>query len=58
VSIGLMCAGILSLARLAIFNVTTFLFMAAVFAFLLWRHINPAFLILAGGVAGWLFLHR
>jgi len=58
VSIGLMCAGILSLARLAIFNVTTFLFMAAVFAFLLWRHINPAFLILAGGVAGWLFLYH
>lgn len=56
VSIGLMCAGILSLGRIAIFNVTTLLFAAAVFTVLLSRHINPAFLILAGGVAGVLFL--
>jgi chromate transporter len=56
VSIGLMCAGILSLARVAIFNPTTLLFAAVVFGVLLRRHMNPAYLILAGGIAGVLLL--
>jgi chromate transporter len=56
VSIGLMCAGILSLARVAIVDVTTGLLAAAVFVVLLRRHVNPAFLVLGGGIAGWLLL--
>lgn len=56
VSIGLMCAGILSLARVAIVNVTTLVFAATVFAVLLWRHIHPAFLILASAIGGWVLL--
>jgi chromate transporter len=57
VSIGLMCAGILSLARVAISGVTTFLFAAIVFAVPLWRHVHPALLILGGAIGGLLLLH-
>ncbi len=56
VSIGLMCAGILSLARVAVVNATTLAFAAIVFGVLLWRHIHPAFLILAGALGGLLLL--
>ncbi len=57
VSIGLMCAGILSLARVAISGVTTFLFAAIVFAVPLVRHVHPALLILGGAIGGLLLLH-
>jgi chromate transporter len=56
VSIGLMCAGILSLARIAILDTTTLLFAVAVFSIVLIRHINPAWLILASAIAGLLLL--
>ena len=56
VSIGLMCAGILALARVAIVDVKTGLLAVAVFVVLLRRHVNPAFLVLGGGIAGWLLL--
>ena len=56
VSLGLICAGILSLGRISISGVPTFLFAAAVFAIPFWRHVHPAWLILGGAVCGCLFL--
>jgi chromate transporter len=50
VAIGLMLAGTYSIARLSIFNLTGVLIAAIIFALLLWRHINPALLVLAGGI--------
>jgi len=56
VSIGLMCAGILSLARVAISGVATLVFAAIVFAVPLLRHVHPALLILGGAIGGLLLL--
>jgi chromate transporter len=56
VAIGLMAAGVVAIARVATHNVATVGLAAAVTLILLWRHINPALLILAGGAVGWLVL--
>jgi chromate transporter len=56
VAIGLMAAGVIAIARVAIQDAPTIALAAAVTGILLWRHINPALLILAGGLVGWLFL--
>ena len=57
VAIGLMLAGTFAIARLSIFNLTSLLIAASTFALLLWRHINPALLVLAGGVTYLLLPH-
>ncbi|MGH7913916.1 MAG: chromate transporter [Candidatus Binataceae bacterium] len=57
VAIGLMLAGTYAIARLSIFNLNSLLIAAAVFALLLWRHINPALLVLAGGLIYMLLPH-
>jgi chromate transporter len=54
VVIGLMGAGVIAIARVAAHNPATIALAAAVTVVLLWRHINPALLILAGGLVGWL----
>jgi chromate transporter len=51
VAIGLMASGTYAIARLSIFNVTSMLIALAVFGLLLWRHINPALLVAASGMA-------
>jgi chromate transporter len=57
VAIGLMLAGTYAIARLSIFNLTSLLIAATIFALLLWRHINPALLVLAGGATYALLPH-
>jgi len=57
VAIGLMAAGTFAVARLSIFNLTSLLIAAAVFAVLAWRHVNPALLVLGGGFAYALLPH-
>ena len=57
VAIGLMLAGTYAIARLSIFNLTSMLIAATIFALLLWRHINPALLVLAGGMTYVLLPH-
>ena len=57
VAIGLMLAGTYAIARLSIFNLTSLLIAGSIFALLLWRHINPALLVLAGGVTYMLLPH-
>jgi len=57
VAIGLMAAGTFAVARLSIFNLTSLLIAAAVFAILAWRHVNPALLVLGGGFAYALLPH-
>ncbi|GGC56754.1 chromate transporter [Chelatococcus reniformis] len=53
ISIGLMIAGIVSVARTAISGVPTALLAVAVFAVLsLFRRLNPAWMILAAGLVG------
>jgi hypothetical protein len=52
-----MLAGTFAIARLSIFNLTSLLIAASTFALLLWRHINPALLVLAGGVTYLLLPH-
>jgi chromate transporter len=55
--IGLMCAGVISIARTAIINTTTVVLAALVFGGLYFgKKINPALLILAGGIFGLVFL--
>lgn len=56
VAIGLMLSGTFAIARLAVTNVVTGIMAAAVFAILSWRHVNPALLVLSGGVIGLLLL--
>jgi len=50
VAIGLMAAGTWSIIRLAVFNAAGATIAFGVFAILLWRHVNPAILIMAGGI--------
>jgi len=57
VAIGLMLAGTFAIARLSIFNLTSLLIAVLTFALLMWRHINPALLVLAGGVTYMLLPH-
>jgi chromate transporter len=49
VAIGLMISGTYTIARLSLVNVTTVVIALVVLAILLWRHINPGILVLAGG---------
>jgi chromate transporter len=55
-AIGLMAAGVIALARVATRDFTTIAMAALVTVVLLRRHVNPALLILAGGLMGWLLL--
>lgn len=57
VAIGLMVSGTYAVARLSIFNLTSLLIAAAVFGLLVWRHINPALIVLAGGLSYMLLPH-
>jgi chromate transporter len=57
VAIGLMLAGTYAIARLSIFNLTSMLIAGSIFALLMWRHINPALLVLAGGLTYVLLPH-
>jgi chromate transporter len=50
VAIGLMVSGTYAIARISIFNLTSMFIAAAVFVLLHWRHVNPALLVLAGGL--------
>lgn len=55
--VGLMLAGTIAIARTAIVGETTLAFAAIVFVILYFgKKMNPALLILAGGVFGWIFL--
>jgi len=56
ITIGLMCSGVVTLAKVALVNVTTVLIAAAVLVILLRRHVNPGLLIVASGLLGWLVL--
>jgi chromate transporter len=56
VSIGLALSGAITVAKGAVINLTTLLIAAAVLTILLVRHVNPAYLIIASGVAGALLL--
>jgi len=56
VSIGLLLAGCLTFARGAVNSWTTFLIALSVFAIVFRSRINPAFLVLAGALAGLLAL--
>jgi chromate transporter len=51
VAIGLMVSGTYDVARLSIFNLTSLLIAAAVFALIIWRHFNPAALVLGAGLS-------
>lgn len=57
VAIGLMLAGTYAIARLSIFNLTSLLIAVSIFALLLRRHINPALLVLGGGMIYMLLPH-
>jgi chromate transporter len=52
VAIGLMLAGTVTIARIALADLRTVLIAAAVTGILLSRHVNPAYLILASGLLG------
>jgi chromate transporter len=55
-AIGLMAAGVIAIAKVATRDVTTIAMASLVTVILLRRHVNPALLILAGGLVGWLLL--
>jgi len=55
--VGLMAAGMVAIARTAIINFETIVLALLVFlAIYFGKKINPALLILGGGVCGWIFL--
>lgn len=56
ISIGLMLAGTITIARIAVTDPRTIALALAVTAILLWRKINPAYLILGSAVLGWAML--
>lgn len=56
ISIGLMLAGTITIARIAVTQPRSVAIAATVTAILLWRKVNPAYLILASAVLGWLVL--
>ena len=58
ISIGLMLAGTITIARIAVTDPRTIALALAVTAILLWRKINPAYLILGSAVLGWAMLGR
>jgi chromate transport protein ChrA len=51
-----MAAGVIAIAKVATRDAATIALAAVVTVILLWRHINPALLILAAGVLGLLVL--
>jgi chromate transport protein ChrA len=55
-AIGLMAAGVIAIGKVATRDITTLAMAALVTAILLRRDVNPALLILGGGLAGWLLL--
>lgn len=50
VAIGLMAAGTAAIAKLAVVDLVGAAIAITVFAMLLWRHVNPALVIVAGGM--------
>jgi chromate transporter len=56
ISIGLMLAGTITIARIAVTDPHTIALAAAVTGILLWRKINPAYLIIASAALGWVML--
>ena len=56
ITVGLMLGGVWSLAQSALTGVHTVLMALAVFGFVLTGRINPALLVLSGGLAGWYLL--
>jgi len=55
--VGLMLAGTIAIARTAVVGSTTLAFAAIVFVVLYFgKKMNPALLIFAGGIGGWIFL--
>jgi chromate transporter len=57
VAIGLMASGTYAVARLSIFNLTSLLIAVGVLGLLLWRHFNPALIVLGGGLSYMLLPH-
>ena len=57
VSVGLLLAGTLSMAKTAVTGWTTGGIALFVLLTMLWRKVNPALLVLAGAVIGALFVH-
>ncbi|HEY6421402.1 MAG TPA: chromate transporter [Candidatus Binataceae bacterium] len=51
IAIGLMVSGTWAIARLSIINAFTLAEAVMVFAILMWRHVNPAVLVIVGGLA-------
>jgi chromate transporter len=58
ISIGLMLAGTITIAKIAVTEPRTIALAIAVTAILLWRKINPAYLIVGSAVLGWVMLGR
>lgn len=58
VSIGLMLGGTITIAKIAVTDPRTIALAGAVAAILLWRKVNPAYLILAGALIGWIVLTK
>jgi chromate transporter len=56
ISIGLMLAGTITIAKIAVTDPRTIALAAAVTGILLWRKINPAYLIVASALLGWAML--
>jgi chromate transporter len=56
VVLGLMAAGVVTIAKVATRDVATIALAAVVTAVLLWRHVNPALLIVGAGLLGLLGL--
>ncbi len=50
VAIGLMLAGTMAIARLSVIDAVSGAIAIIVFAMLLWRHVNPALVIMVGGL--------
>ncbi|MBX3025764.1 chromate transporter [bacterium] len=56
ISIGLMLAGTITIAKIAVTDPRTIALALAVTGILLWRKVNPAYLILASAALGWVML--
>lgn len=56
IAIGLMLAGTITIARIAVTDPRTIALALAVGGVLLWRKVNPAWLILASAALGWAML--
>lgn len=58
ISIGLMLAGTITIAKIAVTQPRSIAIAAAVTGVLLWRKVNPAYLIIASAVVGFFILRR